>query len=95
METKINLAKTVEGETNKVLKDHAYMVDFSKLTSVNDLILILSAVGFSFPGDHPFIEMIKPFLALENPIPLPKRPMPEMKEVTLPKLKTIKPNGAE
>lgn len=46
----------------------AYMVDFSKLNSVNDLILILSAMAITFPGNHPFIEQIKPFLNLDNPI---------------------------
>lgn len=46
----------------------AYMIDFSKLNSVNDLILILSAMGISFPGNHPFIQQIKPFLNTDNPI---------------------------
>jgi hypothetical protein len=47
-----------------------YMADFSKLTSVNDLIVVLSAMGISFPGDHPLIEHLIPFLNLENPFPL-------------------------
>lgn len=47
-----------------------YMVDFSKLTSVNDLIVILSSMGISFPGNHPLIEHITPFLNLESPFPL-------------------------
>lgn len=46
----------------------AYMIDFSKLNSVNDLILILSAMGISFPGNHPFIQQLKPFLNMDNPI---------------------------
>jgi hypothetical protein len=32
--------------------------------------MVLSAMGISFPSDHPFIENIKPFLNLENPFPL-------------------------
>ena len=62
--------KTSLNGTTEIKKDYAYLVDFSKLTSVNDLILILSAMGISFPGNHPFIENIKPFLNLENPFPL-------------------------
>jgi hypothetical protein len=72
----IEVQSTLTGTTTEIKKDHAYLVDFSKLTSVNDLILVLSAMGISFPGNHPFIENIKPFLNLENPFPLeqPKKP---------------------
>jgi hypothetical protein len=48
-------------------KSAVYLVDFSKLTSVNDLVMILSAMGISFPGSHPFIETLAPFLALDKP----------------------------
>lgn len=72
----IEVQSTLDGTTKEIKKDHAYLVDFSKLASVNDLILILSAMGISFPGNHPFIENIKPFLNLDNPFPLeaPKKP---------------------
>jgi hypothetical protein len=72
----IELKSTLDGTQTEIKKDHAYLVDFSKLNSVNDLILILSAMGISFPGNHPFIEQIKPFLNLDNPFPLeqPKKP---------------------
>lgn len=72
----IELKSTLNGTTTEIKKDHAYLVDFSSLKSVNDLILVLSAMGISFPGNHPFIENIKPFLNLENPFPLeaPKQP---------------------
>lgn len=66
----IEVQSTLTGTTTEIKKDHAYLVDFSKLASVNDLILVLSAMGISFPGNHPFIENIKPFLNLENPFPL-------------------------
>lgn len=66
----IEVQSTLTGTTTEIKKDHAYLVDFSKLTSVNDLIMVLSAMGISFPGNHPFIENIKPFLNLENPFPL-------------------------
>lgn len=70
----------------------AYLVDFSKLTSVNDLVLILSAMGFTFAGSHPFIDQVRPFLALDNPI-YPGGPKPEKKEMSLPKLQKIKKDG--
>jgi len=72
----IEVASTLDGTPKQIKKDQAYLVDFSKLNSVNDLILILSAMGISFPGNHPFIEQIKPFLNLDNPFPLeqPKKP---------------------
>lgn len=72
----IEVQSTLDGTVKNIKEDHAYLVDFSKLTSVNDLIMVLSAMGISFPGNHPFIENIKPFLNLENPFPLeqPKKP---------------------
>ena len=72
----IEVQSTLTGTTTEIKKDHAYLVDFSKLTSVNDLIMVLSAMGISFPGNHPYIENIKPFLNLENPFPMqgPKQP---------------------
>ena len=72
----IEVQSTLTGTTTEIKKDHAYLVDFSKLASVNDLILILSAMGISFPGNHPFINEVKPFLNLDNPFPLeqPKKP---------------------
>lgn len=72
----IELKSTLNGTKKEIKEDHAYLVDFSKLTSVNDLIMVLSAMGISFPGNHPFIEQIKPFLNLDNPFPMqgPKQP---------------------
>lgn len=60
-----------------------YMVDFTKLTSVNDLVIILSAMGVSFPGNHPLIEHLTPFLNLENPFPLelPKNQLPKLEKI--------------
>lgn len=69
----------------KVETDKAYLVDFSKMNSVNDLMLVLSAIGFSFRGDHPFIEQLKPFLNLDRPIDL----QPQQKDINLPKLKKV------
>ena len=65
-----------------------YMVDWSKMTSVNDMVLILASMAIGFPGNHPNIQSLKPFLNLQNPIK--REPQPEMKSVELPKLKQIK-----
>ena len=65
----IELQSTLAGEQT-IDPTKACLVDFSKLNSVNDLMLILSALGISIKGDHPFIEQLKPFLNLEQPIVL-------------------------
>ena len=62
-----------------------YMVDWSKMTSVNDMVLILASMAIGFPGNHPNIEQLKPFLNLQSPIK--REPQPEMKSVALPQLK--------
>ena len=58
-------------ETTEVKEGYMYMIDFTKLTSVNDLILILASMGIVFPFDHPNINQLGKFLNLDNPIPLP------------------------
>jgi hypothetical protein len=65
-----------------------YLVDFTKLNSVNDLVVVLSAMGISFAGTHPHFEVVKPFLNLNQPIYMQQQP--EAKEINLPKLKGIK-----
>jgi hypothetical protein len=62
--------------------DSMYLVDFTKLKSVNDLITIIAAMGVSFHKSHPHIDMVKPFLATDNPIPMMPQsaPMPELDE---------------
>jgi len=78
----IELASTMVGEQT-IDPTKAYLVDFSKMQNVNDLVLVLSALGISIQGNHPFINELKPFLNLNNPIQLG----PQIKEVQLPKLK--------
>ena len=83
--TKISLA----GTEPKIDPNSIYMVDWSKMQSVNDMVLILASMAIAFPGNHPNIEMIKHLLNLEQPVPQ----QPVAKELKLPKLKTVKPNG--
>ena len=63
-------------EKTEVMEGYMYMIDFTKLTSVNDLILILASMGIVFPFDHPNIGQLGKFLNLNNPIPMqsPKKP---------------------
>lgn len=83
--TKVSLdGRPVGVDPNKL-----YLIDFSKLNSVNDLVLILAAMSIAFPGDHPHIEALKPFLNTDNPMDIPNR-QPQPKEMVLPKLKQVK-----
>ena len=79
---------TLDGVQKEVDANAVYMVDWSKMTSVNDMILILASMAIGFPGSHPNIEALKPFLNLETPIK--REPQAEVKSVALPKLKSLK-----
>ena len=83
--TTISLAVTTQEQL--VDENSIYMVDWSKMTSVNDMILILASMAIGFPGNHPNIQQLKPFLNLQNPI---RQQTPEQKSVELPKLKSFK-----
>lgn len=92
--TTITLDKgNLNGIGSDVNPDALYFIDFSKLQRLEDLILILASIGFSFSPRHPHFELIKPFMNLDNPV-LPHQLSQGAKpEIKLPKLK--KPNGAE
>jgi hypothetical protein len=79
---------SLEGTQTEVDANAIYMVDWSKMTSVNDMILILASMAIGFPGNHPNIEQLKPFLNLQNPIK--REGQPEKKSLDLPKLKSLK-----
>lgn len=82
---------TLDIGTKTIEPNKMYLIDFSKLNSVNDLVLILSAMAIAFPGDHPHIEVLKPFLNTDKPMDMPNRTeQPKTKEFTLPKLKQVK-----
>lgn len=84
METTI----TLNGAEPQVDPNSVYLIDFTKITSVNDLVLILASVGFSFSPSHPHFGQIKGFLNLDNPIPLHPTQKPAA-EIKLPKLKRV------
>lgn len=83
-----NTTITLDG-VKQIDPTQAYMVDWTKMSTVNDLVLILASLGMAFPGNHPNIEMLKPFLNLDNPIPLAPQP-PVQKEIKLPKIQNLK-----
>jgi hypothetical protein len=47
-----------------------YYVNFSKLTNVNDLVLVLSSMGFGLSDRNPNFDSIKQFLDLDKPVRL-------------------------
>lgn len=67
-----------------------YMVDWSKMTSVNDMVLILASMAIGFPGTHPNFEALKPFLNLDNPLKTQQAPAPKETNIKLPKITKIK-----
>jgi len=67
----IELKTTLNGE-NEIDPKKAYIVDFSKLQKPEDLVLVLSGLGITFPGNHPIVPHIKQFLNLEHPIDIPQ-----------------------
>jgi hypothetical protein len=76
---------------NNIDKESLYMIDFSRCQSVNDLMMILSCIGFTFSPYHPGFETLRPFLDLSKPIPARQQmPQPIKEEVKLPKLKKVK-----
>ena len=84
----ISYAQEPKEQEQLIDETAVYMVDWSKMTSVNDMILILASMAIGFPGNHPNIQALKPFLNLETPIK--REPQPEVKSVALPKLKSLK-----
>lgn len=70
----IEVKSTLNGITGEIDENKAYMIDFSRLQSVNDLMIVLSGLGITYPGNHPLIQHLKPFLNLENPLDLPGVP---------------------
>lgn len=47
-----------------------YYINFSKLQNVNELVLVLSSMGFGLSDKNPNFEEIKQFLDLDKPVRL-------------------------
>lgn len=81
---------TLDGATPQVDPKAVYLIDFSKLESVNDLILIIGSMGISFSPSHPHWELVKKFANLDNPIYPNQQIQPQKPaEMKLPKLKKV------
>ena len=76
-------------------EDSMYIVDFSKLASVEDLITVFASMGVSFHKSHPHWKNIERFLDLNQPIPLNRNVLPRdvpeepKKDLKLPKIKKV------
>jgi len=81
--TNITLQASLDG-SKPVDNEALYFIDFSKMNRIEDLILILASIGFSFSPKHPHFEAIKQFMDIENPF-YPNNP-PQQHEIKLPKL---------
>jgi hypothetical protein len=58
----------IDGTQPKQINPEAYyFVDWSKLTNIQDLILILASVGFNFSPSHPGFNKIVHLLDTNNP----------------------------
>jgi hypothetical protein len=91
-QTKVTLAADATGNVEKNVDPNAmYVVDFSRITSVNDLVLIFASMGITFHAQHPMFEAVKGFVDLDNPIypNQQQQPQPQAKEMKLPKLKKV------
>jgi len=68
----IEVASTLDGlkteETEKL-----FLIDFSKITNVNELVMCLASIGLSISNKNPMFEQIKPFLALDQPFEIPNQ----------------------
>lgn len=86
---------TLDG-TPVIKQDAVYLVDFSKMQRVEDLITILAAIGFSFSPQHPQFQNIQHLLDLSKPIQIgnPQQVgQAQERKIDLPKLKVIKKDG--
>ena len=90
-ETYFALKSGLDGNP-QIYENALYYIDFSKLQRIEDLILILAAIGFTFSPKHPHFELLKPFMNLGAPI-FPNGNQPVKHDISLPTLKKVNKNG--
>ena len=67
-----------------------YLIDWAKVTDINDLFVIIASLGVSFSPLHPAWDRIKHLIDYANAIPNPQMASaPEKKPIKLPKIKGI------
>lgn len=84
-ETKITLDNPILPKPDM---DSLYLVDWNKVTSVNELMKIIASLGVSFSPHHPGWNMIKHLMDYDNPVN--QNPEPKKESIELPKLKSLK-----
>lgn len=87
----IELKSTLDG-TPPIDENALYYIDFSKLQRIEDLILILAAIGFTFSPKHPHFDLLKPFVNLGQPI-FPNQSVQVKHDIKLPTLKKVNKDG--
>ena len=91
----LSCAQTEFTQNVEAREDSMYLVDFSKLSSVQDLIMVFASMGVSFHKSHPHWKNIEKFLDLNQPIPLNRNEAPRdvtdepKKDLKLPKIKKV------
>lgn len=92
MQTQMKLEKgTLDFSEQTIDPNAVYMVDWTKMQSVNDMVLVLASMAIAFPGNHPSIELLKPLLDLTNPMQKQHQPQqPAKVDLKMPKLNKIK-----
>jgi len=78
---------TLQQELPTPDKNALYLIDWEKVKTPNDLMLIVASLGMSFSPHHPAWEMIKGFVDYTNPVN--PNPQPKKEELKMPKLKTL------
>ena len=78
---------TLQQNLPEVDKNALYLIDWEKVKTPNDLMLIVASLGISFSPLHPAWEMIKGFIDYNNPVN--SNPQPQKQQLKLPKLKTV------
>jgi hypothetical protein len=65
-----------------------YLIDFSKITNVNELVMCIASVGLTISSKNPMFNEVRQFLLLDQPFEIPSEE-PKEKKINLPKLKQI------
>jgi len=68
----IELSSTLDGFKNNET-EKLYLIDFSKITNVNELVMCLASIGFTISNKNPMFEQIKQFLVLDQPFEIPNQ----------------------
>jgi len=60
--------KSTFNQFNTLKPDAFYLIDYTKVTTIEDVKSIFEAIAFNFVGNHPRINTVKHLLDLNNPL---------------------------